>query len=136
MTLLLISGIVSITSLLTAMIAAYFSFKSYKVNQQRMVLTSIQIERKVWLNRIKHFIKKNVEYIDWKCKKINKYSKKNYVIKNGIKTSTWDSLAKDIYYKISDMAVSGKFDGKETMKVMIENALMNELKSEYWETEC
>ncbi len=127
-----ISGIIAVTSLLTAMFAAYFSFKSYKINQQRRILMSIQIERKVWSNRIKHFIKKNVDHIDWKNNHKN-YSKKNYIErKDGTKVSTWDMYTKDIYYKISDMAVSGKFNGKETMKLMIEEAIAKDLKDSYW----
>ncbi|NQX83179.1 MAG: hypothetical protein HRS50_00490 [Mycoplasmataceae bacterium] len=124
-----ISLIIAIASVITAIIAAIFSYKSYRINQQRYIVQALQLERKAWLNRIKHFIKHNVEHLDWTDKR---FLKKDKIIIKEKEVSTWDSLAKHKFYEITDLAISKHFNGKETMTEMIEKVFERRLKDSYW----
>lgn len=123
------SLLISLISATAASLAATFAFKTYRVNQQRYIVMTIQAERKAWINRINHFIKIHVDDLTWDNKK---YSKKDTIKVGEKQVSTWEKLSKQKYYELIDEAISKEFKGNETMTEMIEHVFEKELKSSYW----
>lgn len=124
-----ITLIIALTSVITAIIAVVFTFKSYKINKQRLIIQSLQIEKDTWINRIKHWIRNNLDNLEWPDKN---FLKEDFVIRDKKEVSTWDDLAINKYYEIMDRAISKKFKGDETMTEMIEIVFVNRIKKSYW----
>lgn len=125
----LITILISCVSAFAAAIAATFAYKTFKINQQRYIVMSIQVEKHAWYNRIRHFIEMNADHLKWDDKR---YSKRDKVKKGDRTVSTWDKLAKQKYYELIDNALSKQFKGSETMTEMIESVFKDEFKDAYW----